>query len=51
MNSSARHVQIQFTYGAPGGQKPASPPSKLIYHSWTTMQTQASFTFKELPLP
>jgi hypothetical protein len=50
MNSSARHVQIQFTYGQPGGQKLA-PPSKLLYHVWTTMQTQANFSFKDLPLP
>jgi hypothetical protein len=50
MNSSARHVQIQFTYGQPGNQKLA-PPSKLIYHTWTTLQTQATFAFKDLPLP
>jgi hypothetical protein len=50
MNSSARHVQIQFTYGQPGGAKLA-PPTKLIYHTWTTMQTQAAFVFKDLPLP
>lgn len=50
MNSSARHVQIQFTYGQPGNAK-LPPPSKLIYHSWTTLQTQATFAFKDLPLP
>jgi hypothetical protein len=50
MNSSARHVQIQFTYGQPGNAK-LPPPSKLIYHVWATAQTQATFTFKNLPLP
>jgi hypothetical protein len=50
MNTSARHVQLQYTYGQPGGQK-VPPPTKLIYHTWTTMQTQATFAFKDLPLP
>jgi hypothetical protein len=50
MNSSPRQVQIQFTYGAPGNQK-LGPPAKLVYRSWTTMQTQVTFAFKDLPLP
>jgi hypothetical protein len=50
LNSSPRHVQIEFTYGAPGNQK-LGPPTKLVYRSWTTMQTQLTFAFKDLPLP
>jgi hypothetical protein len=50
MNSSPRQVQIQFTYGAPGNQK-LGPPAKLVYRSWSTMQSQVTFAFKDLPLP
>jgi hypothetical protein len=48
--SSPKHVQITFTYGAPGNVK-SGTPSKLVYHVWTTMQTQVTFNFKDLPLP
>jgi hypothetical protein len=49
-NSAANHVEMMLTYGAPGGVKP-EPPTKLIYHSWTTEQHLIPFEFKDLPLP
>jgi hypothetical protein len=51
LNSSPRHVEIQFTYGPAPGNQPLGPPAKLIYRSWSTIQTQVSFSFKDLPLP
>jgi hypothetical protein len=50
MNSSPKHVEITFTYGPMGNGK-IGPPSKLVYHTWTTAQAQVSFEFKDLPLP
>ncbi len=50
MNSSPKHVEITFTYGPMGNVK-MGPPSRLVYHSWTTAQAQVSFEFKDLPLP
>ena len=49
-NSSANHVDMTLTYGAPGGAKP-EPPAKLIYHTWNTEQHLIPFEFKDLPLP
>jgi hypothetical protein len=51
LNSSPRHVEIQFTYGPGPGNQPPGPPAKLIYRSWSTVQTQVTFAFKDLPLP
>ncbi len=42
-------VKLHFTIG-PGGAE-VGPPSKLIFHDWTTREHLASFEFKELPLP
>ncbi len=47
---SANHVEMQMTFGAPGGAKP-EPPGKLIYQTWVTRQEDAPFEFKDLPLP
>jgi hypothetical protein len=47
--NSPRHVQFEFTYHPLGN--PKAVPTKLIYHSWTSTQTQVRFTFKDLPLP
>lgn len=47
---SGRQVQMEFTYGQPGNQK-LPPPKTLVFQDWRTMQTQARFTFKDLPLP
>jgi hypothetical protein len=33
-----------------GGAK-LRPPSKLVFHDWTTREHLASFELKELPLP
>ena len=49
-NSSANHVEMTLTYGAPGNAKP-EPPAKLIYHTWNTEQHLIPFEFKDLPLP
>jgi HEAT repeat protein len=39
------HVNMTMTYAA-GGK-----PTKLVYHVWTTLNTQLAFEFKGLPLP
>lgn len=49
-NSSANHVQLTMTYGAPANAK-IGPPAKFIYYAWTTLVHQAPFEFKDLPLP
>jgi hypothetical protein len=43
-------VRITMTFGAPNAAKP-EPPTKLIFHSWTTLETTASFEFRDIPLP
>jgi hypothetical protein len=43
-------VRITMTFGAPNAAKP-EPPAKLIFHSWTTLETTASFEFRDIPLP
>jgi hypothetical protein len=49
-NSNARHVEMTLTYGPQGNANPG-PPTKLVYQSWKTMPAQATFSFKDLPLP
>jgi hypothetical protein len=44
------HVDLTFTYGNNGNTK-MEPPKKLIYQSWTLVNHQVSFEFKNLPLP
>ena len=49
-NSSPTHAEITMTYGQMGNVK-AGPPARFVYQSWTTMQHQLTFEFKDLPLP
>ena len=48
--SSPTHAEITMTYGQMGNVK-AGPPARFVYQSWTTMQHQLTFEFKDLPLP
>jgi hypothetical protein len=49
-NSSPNHAEITMTYGQMGNAK-AGAPSRFVYQSWTTLQHQLAFEFKDLPLP
>jgi hypothetical protein len=49
-NSGANNVQMTLTYGQVGAVK-MKPPAKFVFHSWTTLQHQVHFEFKDLPLP
>jgi hypothetical protein len=49
-NSGPGFVQLTQQYIPPNNVK-AGPPTKLIYHAWTTMMQQVMFEFRELPLP
>jgi hypothetical protein len=43
-------VQLTQQYIPPNNTK-AAPPTKLVFHAWTTMVQQVTFEFKDLPLP
>jgi hypothetical protein len=43
-------IRLDLTFGPESGTK-VGPPSKLIFHDWTTREHLASFELKELPLP
>jgi hypothetical protein len=48
--SSPNETQLDLVFGPEPGAK-LGPPSKLIFHDWTTREHLASFELKELPLP
>lgn len=47
--SDGSSVEGWLFFGDPGNG--VGPPEKLTYSSWTTMQHQVDFEFKDLPLP
>jgi hypothetical protein len=47
-SSGPAAVQMTLTFG---GLANAQAPGKLLFQSWTTMQHQVTFEFKDLPLP
>jgi hypothetical protein len=49
-NSNSRHVEMTLNIG-PQANAAVGPPAKLVYQSWKTMPAQATFRFKDLPLP
>lgn len=49
-NSGPNNVQLTLTFGAPPNTK-VDPPARFIYYSWSTLQYQVPFEFKDLPLP
>ncbi len=49
-NSGANNVQLTLTYGQVGAAK-MTAPAKFIFQSWTTLQHQVAFEFRDLPLP
>jgi hypothetical protein len=49
-NSGANNVQLTLTYGQVGAAK-LGTPAKFVFQSWTTLQHQVPFEFKDLPLP
>jgi hypothetical protein len=48
--SSNGPAAVQMTLNF-GGLANASAPGKLLFQSWTTLQHQVTFEFKDLPLP
>ena len=48
--SSSGPAAVQMTLNF-GGLANAAAPGKLLFQSWTTMQHQVTFEFKDLPLP
>jgi hypothetical protein len=44
------NVQVTFTCGPTGNAK-VTPPAKLIFYTWSTLQYQVNFEFRDLPLP
>lgn len=49
-NNAPGTVQMTLTF-SPQGNAKVGPPDKLIYYSWTTLQHQIAFEFRDLPLP
>lgn len=45
------HANVTYTYANPGNNPKIGPPTKLIYYSWSTVQHQVKFEFRDLPLP
>jgi len=48
-------ANVTFTYANPNNGGVANPkvgpPSKLVYYTWSTIQHQVKFEFRDLPLP
>lgn len=53
--NSPNHAQVTFTYANPNNGNPNAaklgPPAKLVYYTWSTVQHQVRFEFRDLPLP
>lgn len=50
LDGGPSHTRLGLVF-RPDPANKVGPPSKLIFHDWTTREHLASFEFKELPLP